>query len=676
MKSCPQCGRTFDDHVQYCPIDGKTLSGTTAFGSGGRSAPGEVYAGLVLDKKYRLEKEIGRGGMGAVYRATHLMMDSLVAVKLLNKNLVEDEQAVERFRREARAAARIRHPNAVSVTDFGVTENGLVYLVMEYLEGSDLGSRLRGTARAPMPPDKVVQIMVQVCAAVAKAHSRGVIHRDLKPENVWILVDEDSGEERVKVLDFGIAKLKSQERTIANLTQNGTIMGTPQYMSPEQARGEDLDPRADIYSLGVMLYEMLGGKRPIDGPNPMAVAVRQSTEIPEPLRKVNPRVPAPLEAVVMRSLEKDRTKRQESAADLSRELLAAMHDAGSATLQIPKAALPENLDFAGDQDVSIPPDSSFPPELQQRRASPASMPAPASYQETHYRPNPAYPSYPPMTSWGAPPPPARSYATVVIAVMLTAIVLGGGVIGAFLLIPDKPPTQPTNASAVQRFVVPDGMVPINGGTFTMGTNDPKAPDEARPAREVTIEDFLIDATEVTNEQYAIFVRAKRYEAPPHWPNGEIPPGEGQLPVYNVTWNDATAYAEWAKKRLPTEAEWEYAARGTQNLLYPWGSDWSPKMSNSQEDDRNEPVAVRSYPGGASWAGVYDMAGNVGEWVDTDFAPYPGSKAKPVPNLKVYKGGAYNLDRNDLKLWNRYADYRIQRLGYVGFRCAMDAPKAP
>ncbi len=690
MKSCPHCGRTFEDHVQYCPIDGETLGGTTALGSDGRATP-EVFVGLVLDKKYRLDKEIGRGGMGAVYRATHLMMDSPVAVKLLNRNLVDDEQAVERFRREARAAARIRHPNAVSVTDFGVSQNGIVYLVMEYLEGSDLGTRLRQDKI--LSPDNAVRIIVQVCAAVAKAHSRGVIHRDLKPENVWLLIDDDSGEERVKVLDFGIAKLKSQEKTIANLTQSGTIVGTPQYMSPEQARGEDLDPRSDIYSLGVMLYEMLSGKRPIDGANPMSVAVRQSTEIPEPLRSVNPRLPPQIEGVVMRALEKDRAKRQESAAELAKQLLVAMESAGGATLRIPHTALPESMELAADPDISVSPEASFPPDLRfaPRLTTPiphpdAMNPSDPRLVRTPVPSNPVYhPSAPSWSGIGTPPPQnAVRYVTLVAAAVALVVVAVAAATVAYLVIQNRsvrpddrsvnggdPGAQPAAAPAF-----PEGMVLVRGGKFLMGTNVKGAEDEAKPAHEVSVETFLLDATEVTNEQYKQFVRMTRHPPPSHWTGGEIPAGEGQLPVYNVSWDDAHAYADWAGKRLPTEAEWEYAARGAGSRKYPWGDEWSPKLSNSQEDARSEPVAVRSYPDGVSWAGAYDMAGNVSEWVADDYKPFAGSKAAPQPNCKIFKGGAFNLTRDELALWSRYADLPATKLEYIGFRCAKDASATP
>jgi formylglycine-generating enzyme required for sulfatase activity len=218
------------------------------------------------------------------------------------------------------------------------------------------------------------------------------------------------------------------------------------------------------------------------------------------------------------------------------------------------------------------------------------------------------------------------------------------------------------------------MVLVEGGTFKMGTDDPNARDEWKPARDVTVNDFFMDINEVTNEDYHRFVKEKGYKPPPHWKDGEFPAGESKLPVYNVSWYDAKAYAEWAEKRLPREAEWEYAARGKDNRIYPWGNEWSGKLSNSREDGRGTPVAVGSYRGGASFKGIVDLAGNVSEWVEDDYAPYPGSKAKPDPGFKVYRGGSYRHDKSESVTYARWTDYPDAKFNYIGFRCAKDVPK--
>ncbi|HEY6333180.1 MAG TPA: serine/threonine-protein kinase, partial [Blastocatellia bacterium] len=197
MKMCPACRREFRGDLVLCPTDGTMLVGT----------PGDAPPVPILDDKYRLDEKIGEGGMGTVYRAAHIEMENTVAIKVLHSHLSSDQVAVERFRREARAAAQIRHPNAVAVTDFGVTkDSGIAYLVMEFLEGSDLRARIKKERR--LDYEESFLIMSQVCAAVDAAHERGIIHRDLKPDNIWLLKSRD-GLDHVKVLDFGIAKLKT-----------------------------------------------------------------------------------------------------------------------------------------------------------------------------------------------------------------------------------------------------------------------------------------------------------------------------------------------------------------------------------------------------------------------------------------------------------------------------------
>ena len=276
--------------------------------------------GVRIDDKYVIEEKLGEGGMGAVYRATRLMIGDSVAIKILHSQQMTDTQVIERFRREAQAAARLKHPNVVTIHDFGVSRNKLVYLVMELVEGDSLRALLK--QQCPLPLPTTAEIVSQVCGALDEAHRRNIVHRDLKPDN--IIVTSSPAGLRVKVLDFGIAKLRDLSVDAATLTQTGTVLGTPTYMSPEQCMDEELDGRSDIYSLGVVIYEMLSGTLPFTSPSLSALIVQVVTHTPPPLRSANPRISPMVERTVMRALEKQREARQQTADELARELRAAI----------------------------------------------------------------------------------------------------------------------------------------------------------------------------------------------------------------------------------------------------------------------------------------------------------------------------------------------------------------
>src|SRR6267378_4224828 len=277
MLHCPTCGRHYTADLAVCPEDQTPLQADATVAG---TAPVDPLVGHTLDDKYRLDARLGVGGISKKYRARHLLIDRPVAVKVLNPRFVEDEAAKARFRREAKAAGRLRHTNAVGVTDFGQTTDGYVYIVMELLEGKILRDLL--AKDGPLDLAHAVSIMLQVSSAVAAAHDAGIIHRDLKPANIFIVQRSDIPSV-VKVLDFGIAKLAADsldDDDRQTLTQVGAIIGTPRYMSPEQCNGSALTPAADVYSLGVILYEMLTGTVPFSGLTPLAIAMRHSIETP------------------------------------------------------------------------------------------------------------------------------------------------------------------------------------------------------------------------------------------------------------------------------------------------------------------------------------------------------------------------------------------------------------
>lgn len=288
------------------------------------SALSDVLPGTVLDDKYRLDEKVGAGGFGAVYKATHLGLNRQVAVKILKPSPGNGApEALERFRQEAISATRLSHPNAVRVMDFGVSSAGIAYLVMELLEGRTLKEVLQ--ERTSLPLDRCAAILVPVCRALDEAHAANIVHRDIKPDNIF-LHDGDQGEV-IKVVDFGIAKLvdSAEVPEMQGMTETGVILGTPDYMSPERLSGGRYDGRSDVYSVGVLLYQMLSGKLPFKlerDAGPYAIALKLMTEEPPTLREIVEDVPPAIDDLVARALSKNPDKRP-SAREFADQLIAA-----------------------------------------------------------------------------------------------------------------------------------------------------------------------------------------------------------------------------------------------------------------------------------------------------------------------------------------------------------------
>ncbi len=324
MKLCPQCQTQYEDASRFCTRDGTPLSDV-------QERRPSLEMGTVLDGRYRVVRFLGAGGMGEVYRAEHIHIVKTVAIKLLKPEITGDTEALMRFKREAILASSIGHPSIVRIEDFGQLPDGRVYMAMECLEGETLAAVC---SRGPVPLAQALSWMAQTARGVAAAHDKGIVHRDLKPENVFLA--RQDGREVVKIVDFGIAKMRSG-MTLSNhdapsgagavtLTQEGRVFGTPYYMSPEQAMGIDVDFHTDIYAMGIMLYELVSGRVPFAEGSFMRVLFMQVHEPVPPLRSVCPDVPPSVEAIVHQALEKDPSRRQESAHELARQLEQAMRD--------------------------------------------------------------------------------------------------------------------------------------------------------------------------------------------------------------------------------------------------------------------------------------------------------------------------------------------------------------
>lgn len=287
-----------------------------------------------LNERYVLLEVIGRGGMGVVYRAEHQGIRKTVAIKVLRDELIADRQALARFQQEAVAAAGIGHSGIVNVTDYGFTPQGQAFLVMEYLQGRDLSDIL--AEQGALPAGRAIALARKILAPLGAAHERGIIHRDLKTNNVFVL--DEGPEETIKLLDFGVSKVLQEEKDESTgLTSRGAILGTPRYLSPEQAQGEDIDRRADIYAMGVVLHELLSGEVPFSGRSALEVLFAHVQKPPPPLRQVRPdlSISKELEAIVLRALAKDRDERFASAQELDEALAAAALTVD--TLQLPAA---------------------------------------------------------------------------------------------------------------------------------------------------------------------------------------------------------------------------------------------------------------------------------------------------------------------------------------------------
>src|SRR5712692_10202668 len=343
MKYCPVCQEKFDDSLSFCLKDGAVLEEDS-----------ESFVGTVLDGQYQIEALLGKGGMGAVYRARHILLGDRVAIKLLPPEMRSNTEWLRRFQREGQAARRFRHHNAVTVYDLRTSSDGAIYLVMEYVEGNTLDAEMKRHGR--FAPAEALAMLEPIMSVLNAAHAMGVVHRDLKPENIMIGKATTDGERVVKLLDLGIAKLKevagAEKTGNTNLTIAGQMLGTPYYMSPEQwgelpdDGNSEIDGRADIYSLGVVFYELITGQRPFSGVTLAELRRQHVSVVPKPLHEVDAGVPEGFSKAIARSIAKDRSERQATANELKDELIEALATGGIAPTSSLSAGLSTGASIA------------------------------------------------------------------------------------------------------------------------------------------------------------------------------------------------------------------------------------------------------------------------------------------------------------------------------------------
>ena len=680
MRECPSCFSCFDDTVARCPSDRCSTF---------HSLPGSV----ALDGKYVLERRLGEGGMGIVYKAQHKFLKTTRAIKTIKLSLIgNDTSFVKRFHQEAMAAAAIGHPNIISVLDYGLLEEKIPYIVMEFVEGVSLETVIIEKGR--FAPAEALEYMQVITSALGAAHKHGIVHRDLKPLNIMI---ESGGSvrEQIRILDFGLAKIKSSDlfgSFVAAKTVG--IVGSPAYMSPEQWSGEETDRRCDVYSLGIILFEMLVGDVPFKGSTIPAIMKKHLMAPPPPLATPGSGISVEVEKVVHRALEKQPETRTASVEEFIAELEQAIlnpapvkaktkrRSTGKATTGNRRRKTNQlTADESGSSiaPVNVKEEPVIPVFAQDANTVGGSVPQVQSANDAAKLPHPATPPstiqpeslpkvsesalrkaevsassesngkgnalqtnkipVPPVVNQRLPGRLVISQQSLVgnflkkrfaVPVVAGVVVLGLIVLSAFIYsqkgaeTPDLQ-TQGSLAAKPKR-----EMVLIEGGTFIMGSNN--AGKEQKGEHAVTVPSFHIDKYEVTNAEYAEFIKATGKPAPEidpslkgsYWEpwNGTDPPsGRDRWPVANVSAKDVEAFAAWLSKRdgvayrLPTEEEWEFAARnGSNNSLFPWGNSWEEGRANINE--KKSPVAVGSFPRGATQSGVQDMIGNVWEWTSS------------------------------------------------------------
>lgn len=639
------------------------------------------HLGQIIGGRFRVIRLLGEGGMGRVYLAEQPMGRALrkVAVKTLRSQYASDARIVARFERECSLVSQLEHPNTIQFFDYGQTPSGSLYIVMEYVEGHTLAEVL--AKEGPMPPVRVGFILQQICGALEEAHQRGIVHRDLKPSNI-MLTTRAGQRDFVKVLDFGIAKGQSAfDASNHPVTQDGLILGTPPYMSPEQFTGQSVDARSDIYSLGVIAYQMLTGSLPFVADKPWQWAMQHLEAAPFPL-EVHPssaRMPLSMKAAVMRALSKNPAERPSSARTLLEELTAH-----AATQSFTKTS-PQGWPSNGHTEFAEP-----------RFASAASIPT--------------IPEGPRGSL------PIKRSAGRALAIGLALLGMAGIAIVGIARTSESPsaktppeapsphPTSPNQPAVLPKILCPEEMSWIPGGMFTMG--DPHGDADERPAHQVSIAGFCMDRTEVTARAFAACAQSGAC-APAastvDWAG--ISDGENEFwsqfctghrgdlrdhPVTCVDWQQANAYCRSRGKRLPTEEEWEYAARnGSEGRTYPWGDDApgphrlnacgsecaemlsrfgrSQRAMYARHDGFEASAPVGSYPEGASAHGVLDLAGNVWEWTASRACSYDDKACRD--SRRVCRGGTwFNHLASNVRAANRYMVAPSARSFDIGFRC--------
>lgn len=634
---------------------------------------------------YHIIERLGEGGMATVYKAFDTHLERNVAIKVIRTDMIAPtllHNLLIRFEREAKVLASFSHPNIVNIYDYG-EHNDAPYLVMEYISGGTIKDRIKKTLNYKY----AVRLLLPVARALSYAHHKNVVHRDVKPANILI---NDSGE--IKLSDFGVAKVLEVDQA-TQITGTGVGIGTPDYMAPEQWVGE-VTELSDQYSLGIIFYEMVTGSRPFSADTPAAVLLKQMNDpLPRP-REFIPDLPEAVEQVLFKVLAKqpqDRYPDMNAVVQALEKLVAEETVQPVKAIELKKQGLPWIKIFIGIALlmslcilVGIAGSQLF-KRKQVINATQTMLAFESSGTQLAMR----YATGTALVEETAPSPTAT--AALAIAALATNT-------------PQPSPTiihSPTLGIRATQVSKKDGMVmvyvPAGESLIGAGSDDEEADQDERPQHTIFLSAFWIDQTEVTNAMYALCVQASACQPPEKVAAPSVAddyygnPLFDQFPVIYVSWHDAANYCAWAERRLPTEAEWEKAARGMDGQMYPWGNQ-SPNGSlvnlcdaSCTHEPERDPSYNDNYPGvsqvgvftqGASPYGALDMAGNVNEWV-ADFydenyysiSPTTDPAGPSSGNLHVLRGGSSRQNAWYARTTHRAADWPNSNYSNLGFRCA-------
>ncbi len=708
-----------------------------------------TWIGYNLAGRYLIDSELGQGGMSAVYRATDTNLRRVVAIKLIHTHLSKDPEFVRRFEVEATSVAQLRHPHIVQVYDFN-KENDTYFIVFEFVPGETLQERLtrNGQAGRLMPIAEVLKIAEGIGTALQYAHDRDIVHRDVKPANVMLNVDGDA-----ILTDFGIVKIVGGPQH----TATGAVLGTARYMSPDQIRGQKVDARSDIYSFGVMLYEMVSGEPPFASDSAMTLMMMHMNDPIPDVTLVRADAPPALANIIDKAMAKESEQRYQTMSQLLADLHQVQQDPSPNSPSIlplpiptprpteqqePDADPTELLATQNRESKQTPPIPTPPSEeidvdgAELMEADTAvSLPDPTQTAKQQTAPTAT------IVPTEPPPPPQDNASTAkqgggklpfiiigIVALMVIAILLmmfnpfgedeAQPVVDVTATVaavaptdevdivqpiatesieedeidtavsptPNNEPTlAPTEAPTIvpteTPIPIPDGMVLIPADTFVMGNNAQR--DDEAPEHTVTLSAYFIDQFEVSNAQYQACVtdgacnqnRAGSFTRNDYRDNPEF----ATYPAVGINWDQAVAFCANAGKRLPTEAEWEYAASGPDKLTWPWGNSFDPNLSAASTPDTQP---VDSFADGRSPFDVFNMAGNVTEWVQDNYSTtfYAESDSSQDPllddgsNRHVFRGGSFgNTDSDPYRTSRRFNQSATFSDVDIGFRCAQTIP---